>query len=144
MKLADTNVWLALVLSEHEFHSAARRWFAERSAQEVVFCRATQQSFLRLLTTRAVMSLFGVPPLRNQHAWGVYDRLRADSRVGWLAEAPGLERLWRSWSASPAASPKRWMDAYLGALAASTGCRLVTNDRAFDGFDGLDVEYLEA
>jgi predicted nucleic acid-binding protein len=54
MVLADSNVWLALALSKHQFHATAGAWLAEQAPQEVLFCRATQQSFLRLLTTRAV------------------------------------------------------------------------------------------
>jgi toxin-antitoxin system PIN domain toxin len=70
MKLADTNVWLALVISKHDFHDAAQAWLAKETApQGVVFCRATQQSFLRLLTTQAVMNQYGNPPLSNAEAW---------------------------------------------------------------------------
>jgi len=30
LKLADSNVWLGLVLSKHEFHDVAREWLADR------------------------------------------------------------------------------------------------------------------
>jgi predicted nucleic acid-binding protein len=43
VKLADTNVWLALVLSKHDFHPAAQAWLATETApKSVAFCRATQ------------------------------------------------------------------------------------------------------
>ena len=49
MPLADSNIWLALALSKHEFHAAARAWLAGEASRRSPFCRATQQSFLRLL-----------------------------------------------------------------------------------------------
>ena len=60
MFLADSNIWLALALIHHEFHPAVRAWLAASDPQETVcFCRATQQSFLRLLTTAAVWAPYG-------------------------------------------------------------------------------------
>ena len=60
MLLADSNVWLALALSKHKFHRAVRAWFArQKPPAAVLFCRFTQQSFLRLLTTSAVLAPTG-------------------------------------------------------------------------------------
>jgi predicted nucleic acid-binding protein len=70
MALADSNFWLALALSKHAFHRVARAWLRRQSgADPVLFCRSTQQSFLRLLTTSAVFSPYGIPPLSNKAAW---------------------------------------------------------------------------
>ena len=91
MRLADSNIWLALALSKHEFHSAARTWLAECGAHEALFCRSTQQSFLRLLTTSAVLTPYGIPPLSNKAAWSAYEGFRADKRIAWAEEPPGLE-----------------------------------------------------
>lgn len=43
------------------------------------------------------------------------------------------------------AATNRWMDAYLAALAISSGWRLLTLDRDFPGFviNGLDLQLLE-
>jgi toxin-antitoxin system PIN domain toxin len=145
--LADTNVWLALTLSGHPFHRVAREWFdAQSAARSVLFCRSTQQSFLRLLTTDAVLRPYGIPPLTNAAAWAVYDGLRSDRRIGWAAEPPNddVERRWKGFAARDLASPKLWMDAYLAALAASGGHRLVTTDKAFTQFEGLDPIVLVA
>jgi toxin-antitoxin system PIN domain toxin len=73
--LCDTNVWLALALSEHKHHALARDWLDsvdERS--DVYFCRATQQSFVRLPTTRAVLGAYGSQPLTNAQAWDAYSQ----------------------------------------------------------------------
>ncbi len=73
MNLPDANVWLALALSKHTFHAAAREWFSRQSGpSSVLFCRSTIQSFLRLLSTEALMRLYGLPALTNAEAWGIY------------------------------------------------------------------------
>jgi toxin-antitoxin system PIN domain toxin len=139
MPLADSNIWLALALSKHEFHGVARAWLEARKSGEALFCRSTQQSFLRLLTTRAVLAPYGIPPLSNQVAWSVYDGLLADERIAWIAEPSGLEAAWKKFAAGSKASPKVWMDAYLAAFAMTGGHQLVTTDKAFKQFKGLDL-----
>ena len=139
MLLADSNILLALALSKHTFHAFARTWFVKRSPHEVALCRATQQSLLRLLTTRAVLAAYHLPPLTNQAAWSVYERLHADDRISWTDEPTGLEPLWKTYASRSQPSPKLWMDAYLAAFAQAGGHKLVTTDKAFKQFKGLDV-----
>jgi toxin-antitoxin system PIN domain toxin len=144
MKLVDSKVWLALTLSGHDQHESALNWLQGQAPDhEAVFCRATQQSVLRLLTTKAVLSPFGLPPLANAEAWQVMESFLADPRIGFAAEPAGLDSLWRSLAARQTASPKLWMDAYLAAFAIQGGYELVTLDRAFQAFDGLDLTLLE-
>src|SRR5215831_7046719 len=130
MPLADSNVWLALALSKHEFHRAAQQWLGRQSRREpVLFCRLTQQSFLRLLTTEAVLAPYGIPALSNKAAWSTYEGFRADERIAWVEEPRGLEPSWKRLAGRPTASPKLWMDAYLAAFAMSGGYQLVTTDK---------------
>jgi predicted nucleic acid-binding protein len=50
--LCDVNVWLALAIEPHVHHRASAAWFdSVDDASTLVFCRATQQSLRRLLTT---------------------------------------------------------------------------------------------
>jgi toxin-antitoxin system PIN domain toxin len=140
MLLADSNVWLALALSKHAFHPAVRAWFARRKPGEaVLFCRSTQQSFLRLLTTGAVLAPYGIPPLTNKAAWSAYEGFHADKRIGWVDEPRGLESHWKKLAVSAKASPKLWMDAYLAAFALAGGYQIVTTDKAFKQFKKLDL-----
>lgn len=140
MPLADSNVWLALALSKHTFHRGARKWLERQSADEpALFCRLTQQSFLRLLTTKAVLAPYGIPPLRNKTAWSTYKGFLADERIGWAEEPHGVESTWRAWASGSQASPKLWIDAYLAAFAKTGGHQLVTTDKAFKQFKGLDL-----
>lgn len=140
MKLADTNVWLALTFSKHVFHDAAQAWLAtETTEREIVFCRATQQSFLRLLTTAAMVKPYGGLPFTNAEAWELYNRFLADRRIGVVAEPDGLEAHWKGFAARESASPKLWMDAYLAAFAIAGGYQLVTTDQGFSQYTGLDL-----
>lgn len=144
MVLCDSNVWLALALSKHVHHVAAREWLeAVEEIASVCFCRATQQSFLRLLTNASVLSPYGNPPLTNMQAWEAYEALVADDRIVLRAEEPaGIEPRWKRFAVRDTASPKLWMDAYLAAFALAGGYRMATTDAAFMQFRGLDLELL--
>lgn len=105
-----------------------------------MFCRTTQQSFLRLSTNSALFGQYDLPPLTNKAAWAAYTELLLDDHVSFLVEEPaGIDERWRAFADRPSASPKLWMDAYLAAFAFAAGLRLVTTDRAFRQFEGLDV-----
>lgn len=144
MYLCDSNVWLSLALSAHVHHRAARDWLdTTTEARSVLFCRATQQSLLRLLTTAAVLAPYGNPPLTNGEAWQLYQAFTADNRIALVAEEPaGTEHSWVELAAAATPSPKLWMDAYLAGFARSAGYTLVTTDAAFAQFPGLDLRLL--
>ncbi len=140
MILADTNFWLALSLSAHEFHGVARHWFdQQRVDHSVLFCRFTQLSVLRLLTTDGVMRLYGVPPLTNTASWAMYDEIRSDHRSGFAEEPGTIELLWKRYGKRDSSSPKMWMDTYLAAFALAGGHKFVTTDKAFAQFKELDA-----
>ncbi len=142
--LPDSNVWLALTLRGHRLHQGVMAWLSTRTSRgSVLFCRATQQAMLRLLTTAAVLNPYGNPPLSNAQAWEVYQSMRADPRIGFAHEPPDLEAAWSALALRPSASPKLWMDAYLAAFASAAGYRLVTIDTAFRQFGNLDLELLD-
>src|SRR5205807_4403925 len=103
---------------KHVFHDAVQTWLgAETQAEQVLFCRSTQQSFLRLLTTSAVLAPYGIQPLVNRAAWSAYEAFLADERIAWADEPPGLDPLWKRLTRVSKASPKLRMDAYLAAFA---------------------------
>jgi toxin-antitoxin system PIN domain toxin len=141
MNLCDSNVWLAMALSDHIHHAVARDWLETvDEPASIMFCRATQQSFLRLLTNAAVLGAYGNPPLTNSQAWTAYQALVSDDRIVSMPDEPqGLESRWKDFAVRDTASPKLWMDAYLAAFALTNGCRMVTTDTDFDQFSGLDL-----
>jgi toxin-antitoxin system PIN domain toxin len=145
MKLADTNIWLALVFSKHIFHDAAQAWLdAETKDQEIAFCRATQQSLLRLLTTAAMVKPYGALPFTNAQAWTLCEQYLADRRITTVEEPKGLDAHWMVFTTRDKASPKIWMDAYLAAFAIAAGHQLVTTDKGFAQYKGLDLVVLSS
>ncbi|CKP35183.1 type II toxin-antitoxin system VapC family toxin [Mycobacterium tuberculosis] len=144
MLLCDTNIWLALALSGHVHHRASRAWLDTINAPGVIhFCRATQQSLLRLLTNRTVLGAYGSPPLTNREAWAAYAAFLDDDRIVLAgAEPDGLEAQWRAFAVRQSPAPKVWMDAYLAAFALTGGFALVTTDTAFTQYGGIELRLL--
>ena len=143
--LFDTSVWLASVFEQHPFHGIARQALQQATpAEPAVFCRATQQSFLRLMSTTVLQKTYGVENLTNRDALIALDTLQALPQVGWRDEPPGVFVLWRTLATRDTASPKVWMDAYLAAFAISSGLCMVTLDQDFKNFvpQGLDLNLI--
>lgn len=87
--LFDTNAWLASVFEQHPFHGIARQALQQATpAEPAVFCRATQQSFLRLASTSALQRTYGVQTLTNRDALMALDTLQALPQVCWRDEPP--------------------------------------------------------
>ena len=58
--LFDTNVWLAAVFTAHPFHALAQNALQHATlAEPAVFCRATEQSCLRLACTPSLLKVYG-------------------------------------------------------------------------------------
>ncbi|MGA2858594.1 MAG: TA system VapC family ribonuclease toxin [Candidatus Sulfotelmatobacter sp.] len=129
LNFLDANVWLALLWSRHVHSERARRWFEQVGDQQFFFCRFTQLTVLRLLTTERIM---GKDTKTMSEAWNLWDRIWADSRIVFLPEPDDLEKDFRSRSRLPSPSPKVWADAYLLAFASVAGLKLVTFDRALE------------
>jgi len=55
LNFLDANVWLALLWSRHVHSEKAREWFERSHEEQFLFCRFTQLTVLRLLTTESVM-----------------------------------------------------------------------------------------
>lgn len=143
--LFDTNVWIAAVFSTHPLHKPAQQALHQATkSKPAVFCRSTEQSFLRLATTPALQKAYGAEGLNNRDAWAALDALQTLPQVCTRDEPPGLPTLWRTMSGSAAASPKLWMDAYLAAFAIAGGLRMVTLDRDFRHFEAhrLDLSLI--
>lgn len=140
--LPDVNVWLALSLEAHPLHPKAMHWFEGARTGSVHFCRYTQQSTLRLLTTAALTSPLGLSPLTNKAAIKAMQGMLDDPRIAFAGEPVGLPPAWMELAATSTASPKLWMDAYLAAFARTGGYALVTNDKAFKQFENVPVQLL--
>ena len=99
---------------------------------------------MRLLTTAEVLASHGNPSLSNREAWDVVDGFMKDERFTFTNEPEGLEETWKALAIRDTHSPKLWADAYLAAFAIHSGFQMVTTDRAFSQFSGLDLLVLAA
>jgi len=143
--LVDTNVWIAAVFTTHPFHALAQAALQQATpAAPAVFCRATEQSFLRLASTPVLLKVYGAEGLTNRDALAALNALQALQQVCVREEPRGTLTLWHSLSVLNRASPKVWMDAYLAAFATAGGLRLLTLDRDFKSFvpQGLKLSLL--
>lgn len=135
LNFLDANVWLALLWGRHVHAETAKSWFEQAAEEQFFFCRLTQLTVLRLLTTDKIM---GKDAKTMSQAWNLWDQVWADSRMEFLPEPDTLEKEFRSRSRLPSRSPKVWADAYLLAFASVAGLKLVTFDRALKS-RGADV-----
>ena len=127
------------------FERQAQRVLGEATPGEpAVFCRSTQQSFLRLASTPTLLRAYGAEGLTNRDALVALDALLALPQVCERTEPPGVLALWHRLACRDTASPKVWMDAYLGAFAIRGGLRMVSLDHDFKGLEaqGLDLVLL--
>jgi uncharacterized protein len=138
--LLDPNVWLALAAEAHVHHGRAQLYWAKEAAPRTAFCRVTQLAFLRHLTNQTIMSDQVLTPLA---AWKKHGEFLALPEVQFLSEPASLEEWLRKYSDLGRMSPNLWPDAYLAAFAKSAGLRLVTFDRGFSKFRGLDLLLLQ-
>ncbi len=127
LNFLDANVWLALLWSRHVNSGRAKEWFEHASDEHFYFCRFTQLTILRLLTTEKIM---GKDTKTMSEAWRIWDRVWRDPRIAFLSEPEDVEREFRLRSRLSSASPKVWADAYLLAFASVAGLKFVTFDRA--------------
>jgi toxin-antitoxin system PIN domain toxin len=129
--LPDVNVWLALHYQRHEHYWTAQAWFDRLDERTMlVFCRQTQLSFFRLLTTSAVM---GTDTRTQRQCWIIYEDWLAGGRAVHQPEPPGIEAAFRARTSAADPAPKTWADAYLAAFAESAALTLVTFDKALAG-----------
>ena len=139
--LPDINVWLALSFSGHPHHQTALRWFDKVPSEAAAFCRMTQQGYLRLASNPKV---FGSDAMTLSKAWNAFDLLMSDERVCFSDEVAGIESEWRRHTGKAGFSTKIWNDAYLAAFATMARAQLVTFDRGFESYSGVDVRILRS
>lgn len=138
--LCDVNFLLPLVYRHHTHHHIAREWLeAHSESRQLVVCRVSQLALLRLLCNRAVMKS-DVQTLIG--AWGTYDALRQDDRFTFASEPDGVDAILRQFTTLDLPALQLWQDAYLASFAVASGVQLVTFDRAFRQFKGLDLMLL--
>ena len=143
--LLDSNVWVAATFPHHEFHTVAQSFLeTTTTASPALFCRATEQSFLRLATSLRLLIRYDRAAMSNRDALAGFNLLLTRPDIRSCDEPPGTATLWHKLATRDSASPKVWMDAYLAAFAISGGLEFVTLDRDFQsyGAHGLRLRLL--
>jgi len=139
--IVDVNVFLPLLIGPHPAHAAARSWFDAQSDGAVGWCLPVKLGVLRLLCNTIVM---GADTLSPASALDVWTALTRDPRLTEVTRVPaGHDAALRRLIANRSPSPNLWTDAWLAALAVCLGRELVTFDRGFRAFEGLDLRLLE-
>ncbi len=137
--LVDVNALLALLVRQHVHHAEARRWFGSLDPGEVDVCRVIHLALIRLLCNQSIM---GGNVLSAPDALGVVQELLTDERFELVAEPSGIDALLPGLLVHPAPAGKLVTDAYLAAFAIASSRRLVTFDKGFRQFRGLDLNLL--
>jgi predicted nucleic acid-binding protein len=140
LNFLDASVWLALIWSQHVHSGKARSWFEQASVdrtsdEQFFFCRFTQITVLRLLTTSQVMGKERENHVRGLESVG-QNLGRHSNSIPVRTERPrkGVPLPLRL----STSSPKVWADPYILAFAAAAGLKFVTFDRALQA-RGVDV-----
>jgi uncharacterized protein len=122
LNFLDFNVWLALLWGRHIHSEKARQWFEHSGEEQFFFCRFTQLTVLRLVTTESVM---GKDVRSMSQAWELWDKVWADPRIAFLPEPEGLESEFRARSRLSSKPPKVWADAYILSFAIVAGLKVL-------------------
>jgi uncharacterized protein len=155
--LPDVNVWLALAQADHPHRAVAKVYWhaaikysrhkeasesAVRQEQKLYFCRTTMLGLVRVLcqSRRAKGQ-----QVEMHQAMAAYQRFM-DIEVVALLQEPWLgvdATLTTLLNVHPTLPLRTATDVYLAALAQTTGLRLVSFDRDYLRFEGLDCLILD-
>lgn len=134
--LPDVNAWIAMSVDRHDHHKTAMEYWDQESVEPIVFCRTTTLGLVRVLSGRHAA---GGDPLTLTEAWQTYLAWRADEDVDLWSEPGDVDRILGAFIEEGLVTSKNSTDAYLAAFAITGGLRLVTFDRDFERFPGLDL-----
>lgn len=143
--LVDSNIWVAATFPTHSFHAPSQTvLIAATREQPALFCRATEQSYLRLMTSPPILALHGAEGMTNGHALAALDAVLSRPEIESRDEPAGAAPLWHKLANRNSASPKVGLDAYLAAFAIAGDLDFVTLDRDFQAYEtrGLRLRLL--
>jgi predicted nucleic acid-binding protein len=106
---------------------------------EAGLCRIVQLALVRLLGNPSIM---GVHAVSASAAWNLIESLVEDERVDFIPELLRVDSVLPNLLNYEIPTGKLVTDAYLAAFAITASRRLVTLDRGFRQFRGLDVDLL--
>jgi toxin-antitoxin system PIN domain toxin len=135
--LADVNFLLPLLVRTHTHHAPAQAWWSRQPPAHIGLCRTVQLGVIRLLSNQRIMQQ---QVLSARAAWDILAELQFDERIEFWPEPKGLDEVLPTLLRYHAPTHALVTDAYLAAFAISRQSALVTFDRGFQQFNGLNVE----
>ena len=134
--LPDLNVGLALASPTHQHHSSAVRYWEGQSSQHVLFCTVTALGLVRLVMQPKVM---GDAVLTPAQASALLDQFVQQPGVSHAKPSSEGWDVFHVLMRQAELSPRLCTDAHLAALAITNQWRLVSFDRDFQSFPGLNL-----
>lgn len=139
LDLIDVNVWVALSTASHVHFNRAKTYLDTESASKVGFCRLTMLGMMRLIMNPTIMQSAAYT---SSGAWQLYTDYLSQSRVTFVQESVLIDDLLEDWQLKGLIHSSTWTDAAIAALAIKSGARLVTFDKGFQKYPGLEVHVL--
>ena len=133
--LPDLNVWLALAATQHPHHAQALTYWEQQASGRVLFCTVTALGLVRLLSQPKLM---GASVLGSAEASDLLQTFRRQPGVAMAAPEHDSWDLFHTLLSSAELPARLQTDAYLAALVIANGWRLVSFDRDFERFKGLN------
>ena len=134
--LPDLNVWLALASPTHQHHLSAVTYWEEQASQQVLFCTVTALGLVRLVMQPKVM---GDAALTASEASALLETFVQQPGVSYAQPASEGWDVFHGFMRQADLSPRLCTDAHLAALAITNQWRVVSFDRDFQAFPGLNL-----
>jgi toxin-antitoxin system PIN domain toxin len=132
--LPDLNVWLALTWPEHSHHQQAVHYWEQQAADQVLFCTVTALGLVRLVCQPKLM---GTAVKNAAQASALLDALCQQMGVQLAEPEHSSWEVFHQLLRGGELPARLCTDAHLAALAIANGWRMVSFDRDFERFDGL-------
>ena len=134
--LPDLKVWLALASPTHQHHSSAVTYWKEQASQQLLFCTVTALGLVRLVMQHKLM---GDAALAAAEASALLTKFVQQPGVSYAELSSEGWDVFHGLMRQAELSPRLCTDAHLAALAITNQWRLVSFDRDFELFPGLNL-----
>lgn len=136
MHLLDANILIGAFRADDGDHACLKEWLEEALGGElaVTFPALVEVAFLRIVTHPGIFA----SPSRLEEAMTFLRAVRAGGRFRETPWTPRMRERWWNWCRDLDLRGNDLNDAWLAAVALEGRCSLVSRDRGFGRFKGLD------
>lgn len=141
MDLPDNNVLINAIRREAPHHARAKQWLEDtlNQGQAVRLFPTVEAGFIRVVTHPGIFD----PPTPPEEAWRFLEILCAAPTVESIAWTPASRQRWAGLCTKLDLAGNDCNDALLAAVAIERKLRLVSFDKGFRRFPGLDLLLLQ-